>query len=755
MIQQNTVPTPDSREVILEITPGVVDQSEILLEDEQSVKKLPTLTGREFYAKLQKSVSSPITVRVINSPTTHHWASGQFMMLMNKDDILYVPTDNAVRAILAECASVYNTKFIDADKITPAVFHGYKDVPSYEELEKIVASNVDQDERGDLHDRLCHMFECRSYLYMEYNLLDEVSFIDPAEFKLQADTTIQHVGYTIDQLMTIFTNLSSLCPNKAGDNDFMRSCIGLVLQQAGIYNREPDLKAAQALTKFFGKLQSQIKVPELDHGIYHSVSLMQYINNVVWLDQFYDNVEEMLQNSSHAVMRDPNTNGYELGYTPRTPIWVSVKNSSGDTISGNLESIDRHDSMFGTYFTTSVSRLSCTSGDLREFTDTVAAADVKDFIIKELTIDENDLKKGRQVLEMLGDKNTIHTLDYRGLAAVPGFFGPADIFVSGVVIYDPVGCRETDFSTFKSLSSRYVKNLDKDSVINVHDIDLDDYRVATMCTKMVGFSLDKRRWVLFDVANSRPVVYDKTIINKLVMPNDEKQNIQAIVENLDTGFVDIVAGKGGGAIFLLFGPPGLGKTLTAEAISAVSERPLYKLSVGELGTSVDQLEKSLQRALDYATRWDATLLFDEADIFLEARDSNNIERNAMVGVFLRLLEYYQGIMFLTTNRVKNFDSAFFSRITYSIEFQAQTHTDRVQVWSNLLTAAKLSNITDDNIHLLANNDVNNRQIKTCITNAQRFALAKGETVQYEHLARSLQSIVAFNTQIKHSKDSKE
>jgi SpoVK/Ycf46/Vps4 family AAA+-type ATPase len=55
------------------------------------------------------------------------------------------------------------------------------------------------------------------------------------------------------------------------------------------------------------------------------------------------------------------------------------------------------------------------------------------------------------------------------------------------------------------------------------------------------------------------------------------------------------------------------------------------------------------------------MLIDEADIFLEKRSTEDIERNAVVGTFLRLLEYYDGVLFLTTNRVHNFDEAFYSR----------------------------------------------------------------------------------------------
>lgn len=76
------------------------------------------------------------------------------------------------------------------------------------------------------------------------------------------------------------------------------------------------------------------------------------------------------------------------------------------------------------------------------------------------------------------------------------------------------------------------------------------------------------------------------------------------------------------------------------------------VSAGELGTDSRFLEAELQKILDICHTWGAILLLDEADVFLEKRDMHNIHRNALVSVFLRQLEYFQGILFLTTNRVE-------------------------------------------------------------------------------------------------------
>ncbi|MBX9721098.1 MAG: hypothetical protein K2X81_06880, partial [Candidatus Obscuribacterales bacterium] len=78
--------------------------------------------------------------------------------------------------------------------------------------------------------------------------------------------------------------------------------------------------------------------------------------------------------------------------------------------------------------------------------------------------------------------------------------------------------------------------------------------------------------------------------------------------------------------------------------------------------------------------------------FLEERDEKDIVRNAMVGVFLRLLEYHQGVLFLTTNRVKNIDQAFYSRISIGLRFGEATVEKRAKIWTNLTESANVPNL---------------------------------------------------------------
>ncbi|PLB53966.1 hypothetical protein P170DRAFT_396969 [Aspergillus steynii IBT 23096] len=147
---------------------------------------------------------------------------------------------------------------------------------------------------------------------------------------------------------------------------------------------------------------------------------------------------------------------------------------------------------------------------------------------------------------------------------------------------------------------------------------------------------------------------------------------------------DIIRGKGRGLVILLHGAPGVGKTATAEAVALEFNKPLFPITCGDLGITPDAVEETLKRIFRYAHLWDCILLLDEADVFLTQRDRFNIERNALVSVFLRVLEYYSGILFLTTNRVGALDEAFRSRVHVSLYYPHLSYTDTEAILCNNL-----------------------------------------------------------------------
>lgn len=150
---------------------------------------------------------------------------------------------------------------------------------------------------------------------------------------------------------------------------------------------------------------------------------------------------------------------------------------------------------------------------------------------------------------------------------------------------------------------------------------------------------------------------------------------------------------------------------------------MYHIGTGELGTEIASTEAALLMIFERAKVWDAVLLLDEADLFLSKRTRDDIKRNAFVTIFLRLLEYYEGILFLTTNRVEEFDPAFKSRIHLSIQYDALDDEKRAKIWRNLLMQIdECKSWKEDTFQRLGTDfQLNGREIKNLIKPALAIA----------------------------------
>jgi SpoVK/Ycf46/Vps4 family AAA+-type ATPase len=278
------------------------------------------------------------------------------------------------------------------------------------------------------------------------------------------------------------------------------------------------------------------------------------------------------------------------------------------------------------------------------------------------------------------------------------------------------------------------------------DHDLSDEELILASAVVYGFSLSDKIWLEFNVQNIQDVVWNDEAFANLVIPSGRKALLQSLVEaHHRESFDDFIKGKGQGLVINLFGPPGVGKTFSAEATSEHVKRPLYIVGAGELGTKAIELNMALERVFDLATKWKAIILIDEADVFLERRSLHDIERNAMVAVFLRHLEYYQGIMFLTTNRVKAFDEACLSRIHVALHFSELSESSKAQVWAAFLAKVG-AKITEEQLRDLSSRNVNGRQIKNAARTAQSLAVGRGEKVAYSHFVETLNAMNEFTTQ---------
>ena len=193
------------------------------------------------------------------------------------------------------------------------------------------------------------------------------------------------------------------------------------------------------------------------------------------------------------------------------------------------------------------------------------------------------------------------------------------------------------------------------------------------------FHLELHHYIWVHVEDMEPYEYKPELKDKLVLPREQTDLIDILTAEMDVLMDDIVAGKSGGTTVLCCGPAGVGKTLTAEVYSEIIKRPLYRVHSGQLGLNVAAMETALKDVLTRAQRWGAIMLIDEADVYIKKRD-DNIATNAVVGVFLRVLEYFNGLLFMTTNRVDDIDEAIVSRCIAMIKFHPPVADARRRIW---------------------------------------------------------------------------
>ena len=267
---------------------------------------------------------------------------------------------------------------------------------------------------------------------------------------------------------------------------------------------------------------------------------------------------------------------------------------------------------------------------------------------------------------------------------------------------------------------------------------LDEEKLRMCTASFRAYSLTDKTWLRIFVDNVTEIEWNDHAFRDLVLPENQKELILAFADSQikqEHQFDDVVRGKGKGIILLLSGPPGVGKTLTAESVAEEMRTPLYMLSAGDLGTAPKEIESSLTRTLSMTTKWKAVLLLDEADVFLESRSTHDLERNKLVSIFLRILEYYQGFLFLTTNRIDDIDAAFESRIHITLQYRELSLSSRQHVWKNFLAAdtTEGANFTDADVQRLAEVPMNGRQIKNVLKAAQLLAARQKMPLRLDHV----------------------
>lgn len=215
--------------------------------------------------------------------------------------------------------------------------------------------------------------------------------------------------------------------------------------------------------------------------------------------------------------------------------------------------------------------------------------------------------------------------------------------------------------------------------------------------------------------------------------------------------------------------------LSGHTVADDLKKPLFRLQPDRLGSSPESIGKKLNEAFDLALHWKAILLLDgtlcmqyasacrvtdvdlEADSLLSKRSLEGGVRNEVVATMLRHLEYYRGIMFMTTNLFDDIDHAVRSRVRIHIQYNALSAQHRLSLWKTFLAPSRLVSkpsfadpvknlsldLSEKDWEQLAAWKVNGREIENIAKNAIMWCGARNYIITVDRLEKLIPLTTPF------------
>lgn len=199
---------------------------------------------------------------------------------------------------------------------------------------------------------------------------------------------------------------------------------------------------------------------------------------------------------------------------------------------------------------------------------------------------------------------------------------------------------------------------------------------------------------------------------------------------------------GKGLSILFAGPPGTGKTMSAEVIAKELQLEIYKIDLSQIISKyIGETEKNLHEIFSEAQLSSSILFFDEADALFgkrsEVKDSHDKHANVETAYLLQKMEEYEGITILATNFQQNIDEAFMRRLNYVVRFPFPDADHRTMIWQGMFPPETPLGDDVDFPYLAEKFQLAGGSIKNIVTSAAFLAMESGDAVRMRHLLRAI------------------
>jgi hypothetical protein len=217
-----------------------------------------------------------------------------------------------------------------------------------------------------------------------------------------------------------------------------------------------------------------------------------------------------------------------------------------------------------------------------------------------------------------------------------------------------------------------------------------EYEDSPVRIEDVSFSIRGR--AVSNLAGGVRLIRPEATWKHLVLPEAKLKQLREALERLhmqgkvldDWKFLE--GRRGARGVRMLFaGPPGAGKTLSAEVLASAMDVDLLQVDLSRVVSKwIGETEKNLARVFEAAERSKGVLLFDEADALFgkrtEVSDAHDRYANLETAYLLSRLESFEGLAILSTNLRQNIDAAFTRRLEFIVDFEEPSREQRLALW---------------------------------------------------------------------------
>ncbi len=246
----------------------------------------------------------------------------------------------------------------------------------------------------------------------------------------------------------------------------------------------------------------------------------------------------------------------------------------------------------------------------------------------------------------------------------------------------------------------------------------------------------------------------RVALDDLVAPPRVKKTLREIVQTVryrhivfkDWGFGDKIA-TGKGLCALFSGPPGTGKSMSAQVIARELGMNLFRVNLARVVSKyIGETEENLAKVFEEARESHSILLFDEADALFAKRtkvkSAQDRYANLEVNFLLQEVESFEGMVVLTSNLESMIDKAFKRRLNYRVYFPFPDTDSRAEIWrKHIPDKAPMAEGIDYRI-LAEDFEVSGGYIKNAVVRAAQWAAEDRGLITQEMLAKAAEAEMA-------------